>query len=86
MAQADHSASMFEQYARQSLQATNRNLIHPQPIPFDKKACTLTAGKYDALPLPKDITNREELNEALAELRAKHAPCGSGSCAQSGDG
>lgn len=74
MAQNDHAANMFEQYARQSLQATNRNLIHPQPIPFDKKACTLTSGKYDALPLPKDITTREELREALAQMRTQYQP------------
>ena len=74
MAQNNHAANMFEQFARQGLQTPNRKLIQPQPIPFDKKACTLNPGKYEALPLPKDMSTREELKEALAQMRAKHAP------------
>ena len=60
MAQNDHSAKMFEQFARQGLQTPNRKLIRPLPIPFDKKACTLTPGKYDAIALPKNMSTREE--------------------------
>ncbi len=74
MAQTPQKEDRFEKFARQAQQGGNSNLVQPQPIPFEKKACVLTAGNYDAIAHPKDMETKEELYAALADLRKQYAP------------
>ena len=74
MQQNDTSAKMFEEFARQGLQTHNRKLVRPLPIPYEKKPCTLTEGSFQPHPLPHEMSTKEELYAALAEMRAQYQP------------
>ena len=64
----------FEQFARQAQQASSANLVQPQPIPFVKNPCNLSAGDLTAQPVKADMSTKEELYAALAEIREQYKP------------
>ena len=64
----------FERFARQAQQSGSGNLVQPQPIPFQKNPCTLSAGNLTAQPVKPDMTTKEELYAALAEIREQYKP------------
>lgn len=70
----NNAAKMFEQFAQQGAESSAKALIEPQPIPFEKNPCILTEGKFEAMPLPHKMSTKEELNAALADLRAQYQP------------
>ena len=64
----------FERFARQAQQASSGNLVQPQPIPFVKDPCNLSAGDLTAQPVKADMSTKEELYAALAEMREQYKP------------
>jgi len=64
----------FERFARQAQQSNNGNLVQPQPIPFEKKVCALSAGTVTPHPVKPDMSTKEELYAALAEKREQYKP------------
>ena len=70
----NNAAKMFEQFAQQGAESSSKALIEPLPIPFKKNPCVLTEGKFEAMPLPHKMSTKEELYEALADLRVKYQP------------
>ena len=64
----------FVQFARQSQQRSNENLVQPLPIPFEKNPCSLSADAFTPCPVTPDISTREELYAELAKMRQRYAP------------
>ncbi len=64
----------FEQFARQAQLANNANLVQPQPIPFVKNPCALSADNLTAQPVKPDMSTKDELYAALAEMREQYKP------------
>ena len=64
----------FEQFARQAQQRGNANLVQPQPIPFEKNPCVLSADAFSPCPVTPDISTREELYAELAKIRERYTP------------
>ena len=64
----------FEQFARQAQMANNANLVQPQPIPFEKNPCALSTDDLTIQPVKPDMSTREELYAALAEMREQYKP------------
>jgi len=64
----------FEEFARQAQQSGSSNLVQPQPVPFEKRACSLSAGEFQAHPVTPDMSTKEELYAALEDMRAQYAP------------
>ena len=72
----------FEQFARQAQQSGNSNLVQPQPIPFVKNACVLSAADLTAQPVKPDMSTKEELYAVvLDEKQASLLGVEPGSCA-----
>ena len=57
----NNAAKMFEQFAQQGAQSTDKQLVQPQPIPFVKNPCVLTEGKFEPMHLPHQMSTKEEL-------------------------
>ncbi len=64
----------FEQFARLAQKPSSANLVQPQPIPFVKNPCNLSADDLTAQPVKADMSTKEELYAALAEMREQYKP------------
>ena len=64
----------FERFARQAQHGSNGALVQPQPIPFEKNPCVLSAGTFTPHPVKADMSTKEELYAALKEIRAQYQP------------
>jgi len=65
---------LFEQYARLAQHGGPGVLFEPQPIPYEKNPCVLTPNASQPISVPKDMSTREEMLAALADLREKYKP------------
>lgn len=63
----------FAQIAANGIGGIRELLTDPQPKPFDRRDCNLTAGNYVRTESPEKLSTREGLRQALREMRARYA-------------